>query len=429
MPDLLQGTTVVLVGPLVLSTDGFTRTSGATLSTARIAISKNGALPTAKASTHASVGSTLYKGDYRIFLTTVDSGTTGLFRIDFGDTKTLPAWSVYNIIPAQNDLSAAEVKAALTTALEDYGPSTHVPADVAALVSTELSGFNVSTLSTANLDAAAAAAGSTLSTSDLDDALTAYGASTLSTGNIDLALVTHGGTTLGATDFLDAAALGFVSANGSTLSTANIDAALTDYGGTTLGATELADAAQLGFVNANGSTLSTANIDASFVGVNGSTLSTANIDLAIDAYGGSTHTATDVLVQAQAAFVAENGSTLSATDILTQCDAALVSVENNLTSQINYNSIKKGSSFEFDIVMVQSTDHRSPSSGDTLTMLRSLDGTTWTAVSTGSAITDLGYGGYHVALDTAETNANFSGSYRFTAAGADARIVTLKITP
>jgi hypothetical protein len=141
------------------------------------------------------------------------------------------------------------------------------------------------------------------------------------------------------------------------------------------------------------------------------------VTTALSSYGVSTHLPADVAALVSTELSGYGVSTFTTQDY------------DNLTSQINYNAITKGSSFEFDIVMVQSTDHRSPSSGDTITGQYTLDGSTgWTAFTTDSAITEVGSGLYHVALSTAETNANFSGSYRFTASGADARIITLKIT-
>ena len=61
---LKQGTTVVMIGPAI-STDGITPATGATLSTARIIISKNNAAFAAKASTKATSGGA--KGNYRVF--------------------------------------------------------------------------------------------------------------------------------------------------------------------------------------------------------------------------------------------------------------------------------------------------------------------------------------------------------------------------
>ena len=211
-----QGTTVVMVGPYV-TTDGYTLDSDATLSTARVKLSKNGAKFVAKASTKASSHSTVVgtTGMYRIFLTTVDSGTVGHLKLVANTTHNLPVWVDYQVVPAN-------------------------PYD-------------------------------------------------------------------------------------------------TIFVGTTV----------------------------------------AN------------------------------------------------SVK-NMTSQIDFNSVKKGTAFEFDIVMVKSTDHRAPSSGSTLTGFVSLDGTTWSTME--GTITEVGDGVYHAALSTDDTAGNYNGTYRFTATGADARVVTIKIS-
>ncbi len=96
MQKMAQGTTVIIMGPAV-STDGITAATGATLSTARIFISKNDAVFTAKASTKASSADT--RGNYRVFLTTVDSGTPGRFRIEaISSAEMLMMWEDRQIV-------------------------------------------------------------------------------------------------------------------------------------------------------------------------------------------------------------------------------------------------------------------------------------------------------------------------------------------
>lgn len=359
MPKLKQGTTVVMVGPYVLTSDGYTFSSDETLSTSVVQLSKNGAAYAEKAGTEASVyDSSADRGEYRVFLTTVDSGTLGMLKLSAPTTACLPVWVTYDVVPTyettDNLYTAAGVKTQVLAGLSTVGLTTDSTADA-------------------------------LTTADLDGALTNYDAVII--GDLN---------NISATDVKTQAKAALSTVGFSTkstadaLTTADIDSGHTNY-----------DAVLIGDLN---------NISATDV----KTQAVA----ALSTVGLSTESTADALTTADidAAFVDYAPSTFTTQDY------------DNLTSQIDYNSVKKGDSFEFDIVMIQSTDHRSPSSGDTVSGYYALDGSTFVALTTDSAITDLGYGAYHVALSTAETNANFSGSYRFTASGADARIVTFKIT-
>jgi hypothetical protein len=95
---LKQGTTVIVAGPFVKTSDGKTLSTGETLSTAKVKLSKNGAAFANKACTNASVYSA--HGFYRIFLTTADSGTPGVLVVSALATACLPVFLNMNVVKA-----------------------------------------------------------------------------------------------------------------------------------------------------------------------------------------------------------------------------------------------------------------------------------------------------------------------------------------
>jgi len=107
---LKQGTTVIMVGPFLKTSDGYTLATKCTLSTAKVKLSKNDAVFVNKASTKGSSYSA--HGQYRIFLTTVDSGTPGRLRVSALDTKCLPVWENYMVVsenPYDSLITATDV--------------------------------------------------------------------------------------------------------------------------------------------------------------------------------------------------------------------------------------------------------------------------------------------------------------------------------
>ena len=228
MPIIKQGTTVIMVGALIKTSDGYTRSNTQALTTAKVKLSKNAAALANKACTKASCVST--HGMYRVFLSTVDSGTPGLLKVSVAATACLPWEMDYNVIPVKPwnsifvgsdnlEVDVVQYNGAATTLL--------TTGDLDAAVA------GVSTFSSGQVDAAlvafvgttewndAIADLSTLSTADLDDAVS--GLSTISTGDIDLGLQTF----VGSTEWDDA--IGGLS----TLSTADLDTALSAYGACT----------------------------------------------------------------------------------------------------------------------------------------------------------------------------------------------------
>lgn len=93
-----QGTTVIMAGPFLKTSDGFTRATKCTLSTAKVKLSKNDAVFANKASTKGSSYSA--HGQYRIFLSTVDTGTPGRLRISAIATECLPVWEDLMVVKA-----------------------------------------------------------------------------------------------------------------------------------------------------------------------------------------------------------------------------------------------------------------------------------------------------------------------------------------
>lgn len=223
---LKQGTTVVMCGPF-LTTDGITPDTNAVLSTAVVFLSKNHAAFAAKACTEASSGGA--RGNYRVFLTTVDSGTLGPLRLDFLDTDAflnahedfmVVNANVYNSLIAGTDYLQIDL-------IQTNG--TAQTTAVSVLTTGDIDGAlaaGITTLSTGDLDAALSGY-STLSTGDLDDALAA-GISTLSTGDVDGALTNWGKTGFA----LTTAQHVLIQTGLSTVSTADLDGALTNWGKT-----------------------------------------------------------------------------------------------------------------------------------------------------------------------------------------------------
>ena len=120
MKWMKQGTTFIMMPP-ALSTDGITAATGATLSTARIFISKNDAAFTAKASTKASSGDT--RGNYRAFLTTVDSGTLGGLSVEARSTGEMLTLWADRMIVAEDAYDALRGNALFKTNVIEFNGS------------------------------------------------------------------------------------------------------------------------------------------------------------------------------------------------------------------------------------------------------------------------------------------------------------------
>lgn len=193
MPIMKQGTTVIMVGPLLKSSNGYTRSNTQALSTVKVKLSKNDAALANKACTKASCVST--HGMYRVFLTTVDSGTLGRLQVSVAATACLPVWKEYNVVAAKQwnsifvdsdklEVDVVQYNGANTTLLTSGELDGALTAFVGSTEWDDAIG-GLSTLSTADLDTAIDAAGlSTLSTADIDDALTAFGPTTESLGDV-----------------------------------------------------------------------------------------------------------------------------------------------------------------------------------------------------------------------------------------------------
>jgi len=98
--------------------------------------------------------------------------------------------------------------------------------------------------------------------------------------------------------------------------------------------------------------------------------------------------------------------------------AAIKAKTDNLPSGIAKNVALNN----FEFVMVDSTDHVTPKTGLTVTCQISLDGGAYQD-STNSAV-EVGAGTYKIDFTQAERNATV-GSYKFSASGADTRIITI----
>lgn len=209
MPVMKQGTTVIMVGPLLKSSNGYTRSNTQSLSTLKVKLSKNDAALANKACTKASCVST--HGMYRVFLSTVDSGTLGRLLVSVAATACLPVWKEYNVVALKqwNSIFVDSDKLEVDVVQNNGGAATMVATaelDSALAVFVGTTDWNdaiadLSTLSTGDLDDAVSGL-STLSTGDLDAAVTGY--STLSTADLDDALTAVGPTTEGLDDIAGA---------------------------------------------------------------------------------------------------------------------------------------------------------------------------------------------------------------------------------
>jgi hypothetical protein len=213
MPIIKQGTTVIMVGPFLKSSNGYTRSNTQALSTSKVKLSKNDAALANKACTKASCVST--HGMYRIFLTTADSGTLGRLFVSVAATACLPVWKEYNVVAAKQwnsifvdsdklEVDVVQYNGGNTTAITTGKLDAAIVAKGSTFSSGQLTAAleafvgttdwddaigGLSTLSTADLDTAIDAAGlSTLSTGDLDDALTAYAPTTEAVSDITAAI-------------------------------------------------------------------------------------------------------------------------------------------------------------------------------------------------------------------------------------------------
>jgi len=85
--------------------------------------------------------------------------------------------------------------------------------------------------------------------------------------------------------------------------------------------------------------------------------------------------------------------------------------------------IKRNAAFSnFEFLMVSSGDHVTPQTGLTIAATRSIDGGTFT--STGNAATEVANGIYTVNLAASDVNGQTI-TFRFTASGADTRLITI----
>lgn len=80
----------------------------------------------------------------------------------------------------------------------------------------------------------------------------------------------------------------------------------------------------------------------------------------------------------------------------------------------------------FSFVMISSTDHFTPTAGLTVTAERSIDGGAF--ASCANAASGVGNGVYKIDLAASDLNGNVI-TFRFTASGADPRLVTIITTP
>jgi len=191
MPIMKQGTTVIMVGPFLKTSDGYTRSNTQALTTAKVKLSKNDAALVNKNCTKASCVST--HGMYRVFLaSSADSNTLGRLFVSVAATACLPVWKEYNVVSTKQwnsifidsdklEVDLVQNNGVATTLLGTADIDGGLKAFVGSSEWTDAIA-DLSTLSTADLDDAVSGL-STVSTGSLDDALTNYGAAT--TGDLD----------------------------------------------------------------------------------------------------------------------------------------------------------------------------------------------------------------------------------------------------
>jgi len=171
MPIIKQGTTVIMVGPFLKTSDGYTRSNTQALTTAKVKLSKNDAALVNKDCTKASCVST--HGMYRVFLaSSADSNTLGRLFVSVAATACLPVWKEYNVVST------------------NQWNSIFVDSDKLQVDVTQNNGAAATMVATAELDSALTAF---VGTTDWDDAI--GGLSTLSTADLDTALSAYGACT------------------------------------------------------------------------------------------------------------------------------------------------------------------------------------------------------------------------------------------
>jgi len=92
----------------------------------------------------------------------------------------------------------------------------------------------------------------------------------------------------------------------------------------------------------------------------------------------------------------------------------------------NSNIRKNQALSNFSFVMISSTDHFTPTAGLTITAERSIDGGAFAACA--NAASAVSNGVYKIDLAASDLNGNVI-TFRFTASGADPRLVTIITTP
>lgn len=90
-------------------------------------------------------------------------------------------------------------------------------------------------------------------------------------------------------------------------------------------------------------------------------------------------------------------------------------------------AVKKNTALAgFEFLLIQSADHISPITGATVTATRSIDGAAFGACS--NAVAEVSNGIYKISLSAGDLNGD-TVTLQFTAAGADARFITILTTP
>jgi hypothetical protein len=166
-------------------------------------------------------------------------------------------------------------------------------------------------------------------------------------------------------------------------------------------------------------------------------LASANLDTQLDALPTAAENATAVwaagtreLTGFDASFKTGFSLTAAATlafwDVLEASVATANSMGIKLKNTLPIRLTKNTAFARFMFVMVQSADHLTPATGLTITATRSLDGAAFGACA--NSAVEVANGVYYIDLAAADVNANCI-TLRFTATGADTRLLTLLTQP
>ena len=423
MAELLIGTShTIQLGPYLDSTDGVTPENALTITAASVWVSKAGGIFAAKTHSAACAADSIALGYYACELDGTDCGITGLLAVYSLYSGATPVWHHFDIVSQLRNTHYTQMNAlAASTALTAYNAPTHAEVSsaltaittqmTAQAASTALTAYAPLTATQGNAIAASLAltAYDPPTKAEMDTAVAAQGAS--------LALTAYAPLT---TTHADAIAASTALTDYGAATTTHMDAlaastALTAYDSPT-------DTEMLAVVRAHSASLALTAY-APLTATQGNALAAS---LALTAYAPLTTTHGDAIA-ASTALAAYTGVTTA----LVAYDAALKVWSATRASHVLTGSfgkmlasgVQKNTAFSnLMFLMVDSTDHRTPKTGLTVTGYVSIDAAAFGACAT--SIVEVANGYYQYDAQAADLNGGTC-TFRFAATGADDTGVTV----